>query len=170
MTRARENLTMTTARQRMLYGRTTNNMPSRFLEEIPGETMDWQSRVDNRITRSEWDEPAGFGGSSSFGGSSFGDFGSSRQTTTESRTDFSYGSVRSSRHSATMAAGFTGSSSAKPALQLNKGDMIRHRTFGQGMVISVRPMGGDALIEVAFDQVGTKKLMLKAAGVHITKL
>jgi len=31
-------------------------------------------------------------------------------------------------------------------------------------------MGGDALLEVAFDTVGTKKLMLKTAGVHITKL
>ena len=28
-----------------------------------------------------------------------------------------------------------------------------------GMVLSVRPMGNDALIEVAFDKVGTKKLM-----------
>ena len=34
----------------------------------------------------------------------------------------------------------------------------------------VRPMGGDALVEVAFDKIGTKKLMLKAAGTHLTKL
>ena len=38
------------------------------------------------------------------------------------------------------------------------------------MVLSVRPMGNDALIEVAFDKVGTKKLMLKAAGSHLTKV
>ena len=31
-------------------------------------------------------------------------------------------------------------------------------------------MGGDAMIEVAFDRVGTKRLMLKAAGAHLTKL
>ena len=42
--------------------------------------------------------------------------------------------------------------------------------FGKGMVLSVRPMGGDALIEVAFDTVGKKKLMLKAAGSHMRKL
>ena len=58
----------------------------------------------------------------------------------------------------------------KCGLQLEKGDAIEHRTFGKGMVLSVRPMGGDALIEVAFDGVGTKKLMLKVAGAHITKL
>ena len=33
-----------------------------------------------------------------------------------------------------------------------------------------RQMEHDALLEVAFDTVGTKKLMLKTAGVHITKL
>ena len=53
MTRARERLVMTTARQRMLYGRTTNNMPSRFLEEIPTENMDWQGKADGRIHRND---------------------------------------------------------------------------------------------------------------------
>ena len=70
------------------------------------------------------------------------------------------------------AAGFTGASAAKggPLLQLQKGDRIRHRTFGEGMVLSLRPMGNDALVEVAFDTAGTKKLMLRTAGAHITKL
>ena len=38
------------------------------------------------------------------------------------------------------------------------------------MVLSVRPMGGDALAEVAFDKVGAKKLMLRSAGAHMKKL
>ena len=38
------------------------------------------------------------------------------------------------------------------------------------MVLSVRPMGCDALVEVAFDNVGKKKLMLKSAGAHMRKL
>ncbi|MBQ1620651.1 MAG: ATP-dependent DNA helicase PcrA, partial [Oscillospiraceae bacterium] len=59
---------------------------------------------------------------------------------------------------------------AAPLLKLDAGDMVNHKTFGNGMVLSVTPMGGDALIEVAFDKVGTKKLMLKTAGVHMTRL
>ena len=59
---------------------------------------------------------------------------------------------------------------AKPMLQLRKGDMVRHTAFGSGMVLSVQPMGGDALLEIAFDNVGTKKLMLKAASQFMTKL
>ena len=40
----------------------------------------------------------------------------------------------------------------------------------QGMVLSIRKMGNDALLEVAFDQVGTKKLMLRAAAPHMEKM
>ena len=39
------------------------------------------------------------------------------------------------------------------------GQRVRHKTFGDGLVISVTPMGGDSLLEIAFDTVGTKKLM-----------
>lgn len=60
---------------------------------------------------------------------------------------------------------------ASPAsLQLAKGDMVHHKAFGKGMVLSVQAMGGDALVEIAFDNVGTKRLMLKAASAHMTKL
>lgn len=39
------------------------------------------------------------------------------------------------------------------------GDTVLHKTFGQGMVISAQKMGNDTLLEIAFDKVGTKKLM-----------
>jgi len=54
--------------------------------------------------------------------------------------------------------------------QLRKGDMVRHTAFGEGMVLSIQPMGGDALLEVAFDDVGTKRMMLKAAAQFMTKV
>ncbi len=47
---------------------------------------------------------------------------------------------------------------------------MEHDAFGRGLVLSVPPMGGDALLEVAFDTVGTKKLMLKAASHHLKKV
>ena len=46
--------------------------------------------------------------------------------------------------------------------------MVTHNAFGQGMIISITPMGGDALI--AFDNVGTKRLMYKSASAHLKKL
>ena len=168
MTRARERLVMTTARQRMLYGRTTNNMPSRFLEEIPTENMDWQGKADGRIPRNDWGEDASFGGSG-FSGRTFGQ--QERRETAAPRT---YGSAasRSNQAGRSAAAGFTAVPSGKgtPLLQLQKGDRVRHRSFGEGLVVSVRPMGNDALVEVSFDKEGTKRLMLRTAGPLLTKL
>ena len=70
-----------------------------------------------------------------------------------------------------LASTRRGATTSVPHLmQLNQGDMVEHTAFRKGMVLSVRPMGGDALVEVAFDKVGTKKLMLKSAGVHMKKL
>ena len=46
MTRAKEKLTLTNARQRMLFGRTTPCMPSRFLKEIPEENMEWLGKPE----------------------------------------------------------------------------------------------------------------------------
>ena len=54
--------------------------------------------------------------------------------------------------------------------ELNKGDMVMHAAFGRGMVLSVMKMGGDALLEIAFDDIGTKKLMAKSAAAHLKHL
>ena len=151
MTRAKEKLTLTNARQRMLYGRTSANRPSRFLEEIPEDNMRWESKPH-------------FGGmEATFGGDRWED-GVSGGYSASSGTR-SGGWTRPQRPQ-TLSRG----SGSSPMLQLNQGDMVEHTAFGKGMVLSVRPMGGDALLEVAFDQMGTKKLMLKSAGNHLKKL
>ena len=43
------------------------------------------------------------------------------------------------------------------------GDGVRHKAFGQGVVLSVKPMGNDLLLEIAFEKAGTKKIMAKFA-------
>ncbi len=43
------------------------------------------------------------------------------------------------------------------------GDTVSHRVFGKGTVLSAKPMSGDTLLEIAFDKVGTKKLMANFA-------
>lgn len=165
MTRAKEKLTLTNARQRMLFGRTMPNAPSRFLNEIPAENVNWLSKPSAE-PRSRYDEDyaAGYGsfGRSSGFGSGYGSRGGSVTT------GFS-GTVARPTHPKTAVSAAAKPAAGKPTLQLSAGDQVNHKTFGDGMVISVTPMGGDALIEVAFEQVGTKKLMLKTAGVHMTK-
>ena len=165
MTRAKEKLTLTNARQRMLYGRTSTNRASRFLDEIPEENMRWESKPESRFGGMEHD--------STFGGDRYEDgWGSAPARTGGS---WSSGGVHSYRAPAQAPQRPLQSlrKNAAPAaalLQLQQGDMVEHTAFGKGMVLSVRPMGGDALVEVAFDNVGKKKLMLKSAGAHMRKL
>lgn len=58
--------------------------------------------------------------------------------------------------------------SASVQTDFSAGDRVKHKTFGEGMVISCEPMGSDVLMEIAFDKVGTKKLMAKFA--RLTKI
>ena len=176
MTRAKEKLTLTNARQRMLYGRTSANKSSRFLDEIPEENMHWESKPervyggmegDSTFGGDRWD--GGFGG-----GSGYGQRSSARPS---SGGSWSSGGVHSYRDTGFKQAAQRplqsvrkSAGTATPLMQLNQGDMVEHTAFGRGMVLSVRPMGGDALAEVAFDKIGTKKLMLKSAGSHMKKL
>ena len=57
-----------------------------------------------------------------------------------------------------------------PLPDFTAGCRVRHKAFGDGMVVSVKPMGGDALLEIAFDQKGTKRLMAKSAAQFMQKI
>ena len=173
MTRAQEQLTLTNCRQRMLYGRTSANKASRFLEEIPNDNMRWESKPEPRF--------GGMGGDDTFGGDRYeggfgGAYGSSYGSRSAGGSSWSSVGVLSYRDSKSAAAQKPlqsvrrNAASPAPLMQLQQGDMIEHTAFGKGMVLSVRPMGGDALVQVAFDKVGEKKLMLKSAGSHMKKL
>jgi DNA helicase-2/ATP-dependent DNA helicase PcrA len=130
ITRAMETLTITHARQRMLYGRTTAALASRFLREIPSQCI--RLRGEGMEERG-WSAPRA-----------------------------SYVPQRS----------YTPSVQPEPivSLDLHKGDQVMHTAFGRGMVLTITKIGVDALLEIAFDQVGTKKLMLKTASQHMKKL
>ena len=155
MTRAREHLTMTHAKQRMLFGRTTPAMPSRFLEEIPEENSQWIGKPEPRPER-HWSDD--YNDDVSFGGFSSGYTGHST---------VNYAERPAAKKPAYIAAASKNESA--PLLEIKAGESVKHTAFGHGLVLSVRAMGGDALLEVAFDTVGTKKLMLKAAMRHLTK-
>ena len=171
MTRAKEKLTLTNCRQRMLYGRTSANRASRFLEEIPEENMRWESKPEPRFGGMEHDGTFGgdryedgWGSSPARAGGSWSSGGVHSYRAPAQAPQRPLASVRQASSARKNAA------PAAPLLQLQQGDMVEHTAFGRGMVLSVRPMGGDALAEVAFDTVGKKKLMLKSAGAHMRKL
>ena len=161
MTRAREKLTLTNARQRTLYGRTTPCMPSRFLNEIPEENMEWLSKPQPRSE--SWEERDGDYGDRGYG--SYGGYGQRSAAPVVTRREPAEpkaGALRSAAGASKAAP-----KAAAPRMQIQAGETVEHDAFGRGLVLSVRAMGGDALVEVAFDSVGTKKLMLKMAAQHL---
>ena len=119
MTRAKEKLTLTNARQRMLYGRTSTNRASRFLDEIPEENMRWESKPTPRFGGTEQDD--------TFGGDRYEDgWGSAPARTGGS---WSSGGVHSYRAPAQAPQRPLQSlrKNAAPAaalLQLQQGDMV----------------------------------------------
>ena len=48
-------------------------------------------------------------------------------------------------------------------LKYSVGETVRHSTFGEGVILSVIDMGNDSLLEIAFEKVGTKKIMANYA-------
>ncbi len=50
-----------------------------------------------------------------------------------------------------------------PAGTYHPGDTVAHKVFGPGVVLSAKAMGNDSLLEIAFEKVGTKKLMANFA-------
>ena len=57
-------------------------------------------------------------------------------------------------------------SGSAPDLSFTAGDRVRSFIHGEGTVLTVSPMGGDVLLEIAFDRVGTKKIMAKYARIR----
>ena len=162
MTRAREKLTLTNARQRTLYGRTTPCMPSRFLNEIPEENMEWLSKPQPRSE--SWEERDSDYGDRGYG-SSYGGYGQRSAAPVVTRREPAEPKAGALRSAA--GASKATPKAAAPRMQIQAGETVEHDAFGRGLVLSVRAMGGDALVEVAFDSVGTKKLMLKMAAQHL---
>lgn len=147
ITRAKKKLYLISSQQRMLYGQTSRNMPSRFLREIPSSVIDDQSVVARRSTGFT-SAHSGFS-SSARGGSSY---------TSSSKI----GSARQSSNSA-HKFGQAGNAAQKSNVDYNVGDTVSHKSFGTGTILTITPMGGDMLLEVAFDKAGTKKMMANYA-------
>ena len=147
ITRAKKKLYLISSQQRMLYGQTSRNMPSRFLREIPSSVIDDQSVVARRST----------GFTSAHSGFSSGARGGFSYTSSSK-----IGYARQSSNSA-HKFGQAGNAAQKSNVDYKVGDTVSHKSFGTGTILTITPMGGDMLLEVAFDKAGTKKMMANYA-------
>lgn len=149
ITRAKKKLYLIHARQRMLFGQTNRNMPSRFLAEIPLDVVDDQTAPAPQRA---------FG--SGYYGKNETKFGTPKKPYTYSTAT----PIGEAKKSSSVAHSFGQESKASASTEsYNVGDTVRHSVFGTGVILSAKPMGNDNLLEVAFDKAGTKKLMANYA-------
>ncbi len=129
ITRAKEKLYITHARERLLYGSTQYHRLSRFVgEEIPPHLKESERKAAPKP--SPYARPV------------------QKQAVLES--EFT--------RRPTVATASRPAPKGAPSLYA-VGTRVRHSTFGDGEIAAVRPMGGDILYEVRFDSGEVKKLM-----------
>lgn len=133
VTRAKRQLYITNAYMRMLFGMTQRNMPSRFLKEIPTELCE--------ILAAQRSMGTGYGYEIGKTGRSYSE-----------KSSFSNTVKPKSNYVATAGT-------ATSKVEYKKGMRVKHKVFGVGLILNTTPMGGDMLLEIAFDEKGTKKLM-----------
>ncbi len=143
ITRAREQVFILHTRTRIWYGQTVSNPLSRFVGEISEDLL---RREDLTLE----------GMAAASGG----------QAQARPQNQSYYERPRRPKapvHTDRLTIGQTAPTVSTEARQsmnaLEPGDRVTHATFGEGEILSVKPMGADKLIEVMFDTVGTKKLM-----------
>lgn len=134
ITRSRKNLYILNSDSRMLFGSTSHNKPSRFLEEIPSELLE-------KTKSKDW-KTLGKG-----------------ETCPRSAQELRARSVLAAHNFGQVAGGSKASSKVSFAV----GDVVNHKKFGKGTVLNVTPMSGDAMLEISFETEGIKKLMANFA-------
>ena len=136
ITRAKKRLYISHAKQRLLFGSTQRNKVSRFVNEIPLKYMELNDHTS---------------------------VASANVQKTQRPVKVGY-LQQEARHAQVekMAARIASAN----AESFTAGDRIHHKVFGDGTVISAKPMGNDNLLEIAFDTAGTKKIMANFAKVE----
>ncbi|MBU9710234.1 DNA helicase PcrA [Evansella tamaricis] len=139
ITRAEQELYITRAKMRTLYGRTNMNPPSRFLGEIPDELI-------HKVNETRTDAPTPPWMQTSRGSSSLG-VGQTKTTVSGTRTK--------ERVKTTVTGG--------DSFSWSVGDKAEHKKWGLGTVVSMKGEGENIELDIAFPAVGIKRLFAKFA-------
>lgn len=178
ITRAKQILHLTCAKQRTIFGSTSCNAVSRFVKEIPPHMLDGAEELEERRNTypdrvAEYESEYNPRGGYSYGGYGSG-YGSGYGENYSSYKDIA---AASSRGAGTTYQ-FRSADSFLNSLNVKKDDSVDlgaykagvrvfHKKFGEGTINSVETEGEDLKVDISFDKVGHKRLMAKFAGLEI---
>ena len=161
ITRAKKNLTITSARVRMVRGQTQYGKVSRFVREIPPELLSGKiyepKTKEDPIEQSTFQKARkAFRTVPSYGGSGYGkEVGEGYGST--------FHSSKATKPVYTKVENQRDFGSAGGALSYQVGDRVHHIKFGDGEVMAIVSGGRDYEVTVDFDKVGTKKMFASFA-------
>jgi DNA helicase-2/ATP-dependent DNA helicase PcrA len=148
ITRAREQALITFVANRLVYGRWTSQLPSRFVDELPIANVEAASETGyygggpgmQQAGTSRWDDAPNFGGSS---------YSSPGWRRAQSASDHGWKPTLETK------ARVVSTSDANPGSAYKRGDRVFHQKFGYGQVTLV----DGAKLSVSFDKAGEKKVI-----------
>lgn len=133
ITRAKKRLYLANAAQRMIFGQTQRNVTSRFMREIGSDLIE---KHDNAAAMKNQLS------------------GNDNTVTEVHSTSLQQQLARNKMHT---------ESAPKTIYTYSAGERVLHNIFGEGTILSVKKMANDAMLEIAFEKVGTKKIMANYA-------
>jgi len=155
ITRARKRLYLSLAMTRAQFGDINVAMPSRYLQEIPAELIDWKQSPGMANSRGGTQPRALNARRDGFGGGFTGR--GTEQPGLPPATP---------KPKTAWANTITGTVRDNGSLELAAGDRIRHHDFGEGRVNQVTGEGTKRIAHVQFDTMGAKKLLIKIAPIE----
>ena len=160
ITRAEQELTLTSARRRMVHGETQYNPMSRFVKEIPRELLDtgnkkFTQETEMPVPQNTYARAKEAFRAQAFGGAFGGMTPAKNQGTGKPLTGSQ--ALASLQKGSQLAAGGNG------PLGYEAGDRVRHVKFGEGTVTEIKEGGRDHEVTIEFDSVGTRKMFAKFA-------
>ncbi|MGO2746182.1 ATP-dependent helicase [Microbacterium sp.] len=159
VTRARKRLHLSLAMTRAQFGEVNVAMPSRFLQEIPAELVDWRQSPGDVNSRGGMQSRALNARRGGFGGSGGDRFGVKPLAPRDGLKPLSTAMDK-------FPNKVTGTVRDNGDLELAAGDRIRHVDFGEGRVDAVTGEGAKRIAHVRFDSAGLKKLLIKIAPIE----
>ena len=160
ITRAEQELTLTSARRRMVHGETQYNPMSRFVKEIPRELLDTGNKKFTQETEMPVQQNTYARAREAFRAQAFaGALGGMTPAKNQGVGKPLTGSqaLASLQKGSQLAAGGNG------PLGYEVGDRVRHVKFGEGTVTDIKEGGRDHEVTIEFDSVGTRKMFAKFA-------
>ena len=164
ITRAKEYLHLTAAKQRTIFGSTSCNAVSRFVKEIPKDLMEGYDEEEKRDNRSMFRD-------TSYAWEYGSKTNQSNYSSYKVEPQVAAGSFEKKSYEFRTAESFLNNiKKNEKEINLDEytvGTRVYHKKFGEGTINIVEPEGEDLKVDITFDKVGHKRLMAKFANLEI---